>query len=134
MQNKVGRNKENCTLLAHKFRREAPTTVKKPKSINELIGLSGKRLADLKAKAKARTLAFEHVCAALPSPLARHIVSAGLEHGQLTIGVAGAAWAARLRYVTESLSAQVGSSLRVDIQKVRIRVVPPRAKVVPPRT
>jgi hypothetical protein len=54
-------------------------------------------------------------------------VSAGLEHGQLTIGVAGAAWAARLRYATEALRVQVGSSMRVDIQKVRIRVVPPRA-------
>jgi hypothetical protein len=59
--------------------------------------------------------------------LARNIVSAGVEHGQLTIGVAGAAWAARLRYVTEGLRVQVGSSMRVDIQKVRIKVVPPRA-------
>jgi hypothetical protein len=91
------------------------------------MGRGGKRLSDLKAKAQARTRAFEHVCAALPSPLAQSIVSAGVEHGQLTIGVAGAAWAARLRYVTEALRAQVGSSMRVDIQKVRIKVVPPRA-------
>jgi hypothetical protein len=127
MQNKVGRNKENCTLLAHKLRRKAPSKVKRPKSINELISGGGRRLSDLKAKAEARTRAFEHVCAALPSPLARNIVSAGVEHGQLTIGVAGAAWAARLRYVTEALRVHVGSSMRVDIQKVRIKVVPPRA-------
>jgi hypothetical protein len=127
MQNKVGRNKENCTLFAHKLSRKAPSNVKKPKSINELFGTGGKRLSDLRAKAQARTRVFEHVCAALPSPLARNIVSAGLEHGQLTVGVAGAAWAARLRYVTEALRAQVGSSMRVDIQRVRIRVVPPRA-------
>ena len=101
--------------------------MKKPKSINELISVSGKRLSDLKAKAQARTRAFEHVCAALPSSLARNIVSAGLEHGQLTIGVAGAAWAARLRYVTEALRAQVGSSMGVDIERVRIKVVPRRA-------
>ena len=115
MQKKVGRNKENCTLLAHKLRRMAPSKVKRPKSINELLGAGGKRLSDLRAKAQARTRAFEHVCAALPSPLARNIVSAGLEHGQLTVGVSGAAWAARLRYVTEALRAQVGSSMRVDI-------------------
>jgi hypothetical protein len=127
MQNKVGRNKENCTLLAHKLSRKAPSKVKRPKSINELISRGGKRLSDLRAKAEARTRAFEHVCAALPSPLARNIVSAGVEHGQLTIGVAGAAWAARLRYVTEALRAQVGSSMSVDIQRVRIKVVPPRA-------
>ena len=101
--------------------------MKKPKSINELFAAGGKRLSDLKTKAQARTRALEHVCAALPSPLARNIVSAGVEHGQLTIGEAGAAWAARLRYVTEALRAQVGSSMSVDIQRVRIKVVPPRA-------
>jgi hypothetical protein len=127
MQNKVGRNKENCTVFVHKFIKVTQRRVKKLKTINELISSGGKRLSDLKAKAQARNRAFEHVCAALPSPLARNIVSAGLEQGQLTIGVAGAAWAARLRYVTEALRAQVGSSMRVDIQKVRIKVVPPRA-------
>jgi hypothetical protein len=127
MQNKVGRNKENCTLLAHKRRRKAPSKVNKPNSLNELISRGGKRLSDLKARARARTRAFEHVCAALPVPLARHIVSAGLEHGQLTIGVAGAAWAARLRYVTDTLRTQVGLSTGIEIQKIRIRVVPPRA-------
>ncbi len=127
MQNKVGRNKENCTVFAHIFLKAAPNRVKKLKSINELLGGSGKRLSDLKAKTQARSRAFEHVCAALPSPLAQSIVSAGLEHGQLTIGVAGSAWAARLRYVTDALRAQVGSSMRVDIHKVRIKVVPPRA-------
>jgi hypothetical protein len=127
MQNKVGRNKENCTVFVHKFIKVTPSRVKTPKSINELISGGGKRLSDLKAKGQARTRAFEHVCAALPSPLARNIVSAGLEQGQLTIGVTGAAWAARLRYVTEALRAQVGSSMRIDILKVRIKVVPPRA-------
>jgi hypothetical protein len=127
MQNKVDRNKENCTVFVHKFVMVTPTRVKKPKSINELISFGGKRLSDLRTKAQARARAYEHVCAALPSPLARNVVSAGLEHGQLTIGVAGAAWAARLRYVTEALRAQVGASLGVDIQRVRIRVVPPRA-------
>src|SRR5712675_1624480 len=127
MQNKVGRNKENCTVFAHQFRRIGPNRVKKLKTINELISSGGKRLSDLKTKAQARARALEHVCAALPSPLARNIVSAGVQDGQLTIGVAGAAWAARLRYVTEPLRLQVGSSMRVDIQKVRIKVVPPRA-------
>lgn len=127
MQNKVGRNKENCTVFVHKFVMVTPIRVKKPKSIKELISSGGKRLSDLRTKAQARARAFEHVCAALPSPLARNIVSAGLEHDQLTIGVASAAWATRLRYVTEALRARVGSSMSVDIQKVRIKVVRPRA-------
>jgi hypothetical protein len=101
--------------------------MQKPKSINELMAAGGKRLTDLKAKSQQRSLALEHVCAALPEQLAATVVSAGIEQGKLTIGVAGAAWAARLRYVTETLRMRVGSSMGVDIQSIRIKVVPPRA-------
>src|SRR3984957_7208751 len=118
MQNKVGRNKENCTVFVHKFVMVTPIRVKKPKSINELISFGGNRLSDLKTKAQARALAFEHVCAALPSPLARNVVSAGLEHGQLTIGVAGAAWGGRLPYLTAALPAPGGASMSVGHHKV----------------
>jgi hypothetical protein len=71
-------------------------------------------------------LALEHVCAALPPELAATVVSAGIENGRLTIGVAGAPWAARLRYVTETLRMRVSGSMGVDITSVRIKVVPPR--------
>ena len=101
--------------------------MKKPKSINELISGGGKRISDLRTKAQARTRVLEHVRTALPPPLARNLVSAGLDEGQLTIGVTSAAWAARLRYVTEALREQIGVSMKVEIQKVRIKVVPPRA-------
>lgn len=127
MQNKVGRNKENCTVFVHKFSGKRPNKVKKPKSIKDLLRIGGKRLSDLTAKAQARSRVYDHVCAALPLPLARNVVSAGLEEGQLTIGVAGAAWAARLRYVTEALRADVGASMSTEIHRVRIKVVPPRA-------
>jgi hypothetical protein len=101
--------------------------MQKPKSINELLKVGGKRLTDLKTKSAHRTVALEHVCAALPAKLAAMVVSAGIEHGRLTIGVAGAPWAARLRYVTETLRVRVGDSLGTDIQSIRIKVVPPRA-------
>ena len=127
MQNKVGRNKENCTVFAHKLGRAAANRVKKPTSIKELLNGGGRRISGLTAKVQARSKAFEHVYAALPSPLAQKIVSAGFEEGQLTIGVAGGTWATRLRYVTETLRVRVGLSMRVDIQTVRIKVVPPRA-------
>jgi hypothetical protein len=127
MQNKVGRNKENCTVFVHQLVKVTPSRVKKVKTINELISAGGERLSDLKVKSQARTRALKHVCAALPAPLARNVVSAGLERGQLTIGMANAAWAARLRYVTEALRVHVASSMGLDIQKVRIKVVPPRA-------
>jgi hypothetical protein len=73
-------------------------------------------------------VALEHVCAALPAQLAEFVVSAGIEQGRLTIGVAGANWAARLRYVTDTLRTQVSGSLGVEIQSVRIKVVPSRAQ------
>lgn len=95
-------------------------------TINELLKAGGKRLADLLKKAEARGVALEHVCAALSPDIAKNVVSAGIEEGRLTIGVAGAAWAARLRYVTETLRMRVGGSMGVEIQSVRIRVVPPR--------
>lgn len=71
-------------------------------------------------------MVLEHVCRALPPKLAETVVSAGLEHGRLTIGVAGAPWASRLRYLADTLRLQVGASMGVAVQSVRIRVAPPR--------
>jgi len=65
------------------------------------------------------------VCAALPEKLAERVLSAGVEQGQLTLGVTGAAWASRLRYATDSLRTAVGHSMGVEIRTVRIKVVRP---------
>jgi len=72
---------------------------------------------------------MEQVCAALPPNLAKVVVSAGIEKGRLTIGVAGAPWAARLRYVTDALRQSLAPALGVEIYAVRVRVVPPRSHV-----
>jgi hypothetical protein len=101
--------------------------VQKPKSINELFRASGKRLRALEMQTQERSLVRQHVCAALPPKLSEAVVSAGIEHGRLTIGVAGSSWAARLRYATEALRLQVGSSMGLELHSVRIKVVPPRA-------
>ncbi len=99
----------------------------KPKSINELLRIGGKRLSDLKTKSLERNVALEHVKAALPPKLADAVMTAGIEEACLTLGVAGAPWAARLRYVTDDLRTRVGTSMNVELQKVRIKVIPPRA-------
>ena len=99
----------------------------KPRSIKELLRTSNERLSTLTARVAERSLTLEHVCKALPAPLAKSVVSAGLERGRLTVGVAGAAWAARLRYETLRLRTRVGASMAADILSVRIKVVPPRA-------
>jgi hypothetical protein len=66
----------------------------------------------------------EQVRAALPAKLAQTVVSAGVEQGRLTIGVVGAVWASRMRYMTESVRKAMGSS-GTPVLSVRIRVVPP---------
>ncbi len=116
------------------------------RSIKELLRAGGKRLGGLKARRHERTMVLEEVRSALPTPLAQRVVSAGFEGGKLTLGVAGAPWASRLRYAADILRLRVGASLGVTVQSVRIRVVPPRPavsapnaasphpKVAPPRT
>jgi hypothetical protein len=101
--------------------------LRKPKSINELFAAGDSTLGALQAQTRARSRVVEQVWAALPPPLARAVVSAGIEQGRLTIGVAGGTWASRLRYATDTLRARVGEALGVDIHSIRIKVVPPRA-------
>jgi hypothetical protein len=84
-----------------------------------------KRLTALKQKTHERSLVLTHVCSALPPQLAAAIATAGIEFGQLTIGVVGASWASRLRYLTDTLRKRVGESMGVEIHRVRIKVVPP---------
>ena len=101
--------------------------MQKYKHIKELLTGEGKRLSALKRQARDRSVVVEHVRSALPKELAQAIASAGIVHGTLTIGVLNAAFASRLRYVTEELRKKVSESREVDIQSVRIRVVPPRS-------
>ncbi len=101
--------------------------MQKSKSINELLRTKGKRLDALRTRSRARLATLEHVRAALPPTLAATVVTAGFERGQLTLGVAGASWAARLRYAGDALRTRVGSSMAVEVRRVRIKVVPPTA-------
>lgn len=99
--------------------------------INDLMNQGGSRLNALKSQSEQRSHALRHVCAALPEKLARSVASAGVQEGELTIGVVGAAWASRLRYVTETLRKRVGDAMGVELKTVRIKVVPP-PKTSPP--
>jgi hypothetical protein len=99
--------------------------MRKPRTINEILTGGSARLTALRSQTNDRAAVLAQVCAALPPNLAKVVASAGIGEGQLTLGVVGAAWAARLRYVTETLRKRVGESLGVEIRRVRIRVVPP---------
>lgn len=99
--------------------------MRKSKSIKELLTGESGRLGTLGRQRRARSAVLVHVCAALPPNLAASVASAGIEEGQLTIGVSAAVWASRLRYVTETLRKRVGDSMGVEIRCVRLKVVPP---------
>jgi hypothetical protein len=107
------------------LQRGARGDVRKSKDIKELFAGGSARLTNLKERSRARSAVLAHVQAALPANLARTVASAGLEQGRLTVGVAGAAWASRMRYATELLRQKVGQSMGVEIQRVRIKVVQP---------
>ena len=97
----------------------------KYKHIKELLAGGGKRLADIKRQARERSVVLEQVRSALPKELAQAVSSAGILEGTLTIGVTSAAFASRLRYVTQELRKRLSETPGIDIQSVRIRVVPP---------
>ncbi len=104
----------------------AGSQVDKSKSFKDLLQAPGARLGALQERVRKRGAVLALVRATLPAELSAAVISAGLEMGVLSVGIAGAAWAARLRYATELLRLRIGSSLGIEVQRVRIRVVPPR--------
>ena len=96
-----------------------------PRVVSELLQQHGKKLRDLGQRLIERATVLGVVQRNLPPKLGSHVESAGIENGRLTLGVGGAAWASRLRYVTTDLRTAVGAALGVDIISVRIRVLPP---------
>ena len=98
-----------------------------PRSVSDLLSRTGNKLTALKNRARERSVVIDQVRAALPARLALAVASAGIDQGRLTIGVVGAVWASRLRYLTESLRKRVSSSTGTVILTVKVRVVPPPA-------
>ena len=96
-----------------------------PRSVSDLLSRTGNKLTSLKARSAQRSLIVEEVRAALPARLASVVASSGLEHGKLTIGVVGAVWASRLRYLTDSIRKRVAAATGTAVLSVRIQVVSP---------
>src|SRR5450755_1912567 len=109
----------------NKFKALCRVAMQNPRSVSDLLSRTGNKLTALKTRSRQRSLVVEQVRAALPTRLAQAVASAGIEQGRLTIGVMGAVWASRLRYLTESVRRRVGSSMGIPILSVKIRVVPP---------
>jgi hypothetical protein len=96
-----------------------------PRSLSDLLSRTGNKLTALKKRSQQRAQVLEQVRAALPARLAEAVVSAGIDQGRLTIGVTGAVWASRLRYLTESIRQRVAGATGTPILTVKVRVVPP---------
>jgi hypothetical protein len=107
------------------FRPFSRNSMGKYSNIKELLEGGGERLTSLRSRSRERSKVLTYVLAALPANLAETVVSAGLEAGRLTVGVAGAGWASRLRYVADTVSKRVGEAMGVEIRSVRIKVVHP---------
>jgi hypothetical protein len=95
-----------------------------PRSLSDLLSRTGNKLTALKTRSRQRAEVLVQVRAALPARLAEAVVSAGIDQGRLTIGVAGGVWASRLRYLTESVRTRVAGALGIAILSVKVRVVP----------
>jgi hypothetical protein len=120
-------NKDFRTVLPCSSTSIFRAAMQNPKSLSDLLSRTGNKISALKTRSLERSRVVEQVRAALPARLALNVASAGIDSGRLTIGVVGAVWASRLRYLTESVRKRVGGSLGITILSVRIRVVPPSA-------
>jgi predicted nucleic acid-binding Zn ribbon protein len=97
--------------------------LRKSKDIKGLFEGGSNRLTSLKERLRERSRVLEQVIAALPDEVASNVATAGIDHGVLIVGAVNAAWATRLRYLTEMLRLRVGEALGVEIERVRIKVV-----------
>jgi hypothetical protein len=97
--------------------------MEKTRIISELLK-GRERLARLDQRLRERSLVLDQVRASLPDTLAQAVVSAGVEAGRLTIGVAGSVWASRIRYCSEATRLTVSEKLGTQLLVVRVRVVP----------
>ena len=122
---KLTQNKDFDTLFLISVVLRSRAAVQNPKRLSDLLSRTGNKLSALKTRSLQRLEIVEQVRAALPARLAQAVASAGIDQGRLTIGVVGAVWASRLRYLTESVRQRVSAASGMPVVSVRVRVVPP---------
>jgi hypothetical protein len=96
--------------------------MRKSIEIKELLAGGSERLTSLRDRLHERSRVLHEVMAALPEELAATVATAGIDQGELTVGAVSAAWATRLRYMTDRLRQRVGAALGVEISSIRIKV------------
>jgi hypothetical protein len=99
---------------------------KKPTAVSDLLAKGQGLLERLRTGAEASNRTLESVRRALPPPLAEQVWGASVEDGVLSVAVATAAFAARIRYLQDDLCAAVARDSGTAIARCSVRVRPRR--------
>jgi hypothetical protein len=89
-----------------------------------LLGKSHGLLEQLRRGSAEAQSALQAVQAALPEGLGTHVWGAAVRDRTLTVLVASAAWATRVRYHAPELREDVSRRLSVKVDRVQVRVRP----------
>ena len=96
----------------------------KPTSVSDLLGKGQGLLERLRQGSAKADLTLQAVRGLLPADLAEHVWGATLRDGTLTVLVASAAWATRIRYHAPGLKDQAAAGLGTDITRVLVKARP----------
>ena len=89
-----------------------------------MLGKSHGLLEQLRRGSAQAQSALQAVQAALPDGLGAHVWGAAVRDRTLTVLVASAAWATRVRYHAPELREDVSRRLSVQVDRVQVRVRP----------
>ncbi|MBV6418134.1 MAG: hypothetical protein CMLOHMNK_02927 [Steroidobacteraceae bacterium] len=95
----------------------------KPRALADLLARPASPLVSLQTRALAAGDWLRRVRGWVPGDLAPHVTSAVERDRALTVYVASAAWAARLRFETPSLLERAREA-SPDVTEVRVKVLP----------
>lgn len=93
-----------------------------------MLGKGHGLLERLRQGSRQADSALQAVRAALPEDLREHVWGAAIRDRTLTVLVASAAWATRVRYHAPDLREDVGRRLAEAVDRVQVRVRPPGAR------
>jgi len=96
----------------------------KPTSVSDLLGKGQGLLERLRQGSAQADLTLQAVRAVLPAGLGEHVWGATVRDRTLTVLVASAAWATRIRYHAPGLKDQAAQRLGIEIDRVLVRARP----------
>jgi hypothetical protein len=96
----------------------------KPTSVSDLLGKGQGLLERLRQGSAKADATLQAVCSVLPENLGKHVWGATLREGTLTVLVASADWATRIRYHAPDLKERAAKGLGQRVDRVLVRARP----------